>query len=444
VLDVSPNLRVFAFTAAVSIGTGVLFGVAAAVRAGRGNLAPALKISAGSNRLHSAVGPRKILAVTQVSLSLILLIGAGLFVRSFRNLNSQDAGFPRDHLLLVRIEPKGSDQRSTAGTLQRLDRIYTELIDRVKGIPGVRSATLANVSPTKPESGCCSLRDPQTGQITSLPMVMVYPDYFATLDIPLVAGRTFEAADFREKSPEVAVVNETFARMRFPGEDPIGKRANRATIIGVVKDSRYTTLRGPTQPTYYMPFLTASTGRGQMILQVRTSIDSDSIRARVREEVWNADPTVPQFETYSLAEEVDAVLVQDRLIATLSSLLGGLALVLASIGLYGLIAFGVVQRTGEMALRMALGAMRWDVVRMILLEALLLVLIGVAIGIPAAVGLARIASSQVAGLLFGLTASDPLTIAVATVLLVAVAAIAAYLPARRASRVDPMIALRNE
>jgi ABC-type antimicrobial peptide transport system permease subunit len=194
----------------------------------------------------------------------------------------------------------------------------------------------------------------------------------------------------------------------------------------------------------YRPFLSASTGRGQMILHVRTSIDPDLIRARVREEVWKADPNVPQFEVYTLAEEVDAVLVQERLIATISSLLSGLALLLASIGLYGLLAFGVVERTGEMGIRMALGAVRRDVVWMVLKEALILVLIGIAAGVPAALALARFATSQVSGLLFGLTATDPLTIAAATAVLMAIASIAAYLPARRASRVDPMVALRNE
>jgi ABC-type lipoprotein release transport system permease subunit len=239
-------------------------------------------------------------------------------------------------------------------------------------------------------------------------------------------------------------VNETFARTRFAGEDPIGKVVNRTPIIGVVKDSRYTSLREPTPPMIYRPFLSASTGRGQMILHVRTAIDSDLIRARVREEVWKADPNVPQFEVYTLAEEVDAVLVQERLIAAISSLLGGLAVLLAAIGLYGLLAFGVVERTGEMGIRLALGAVRRDVVWMVLKEALILVLIGIAAGVPAALALAWFATSQIAGLLFGLTATDPLTIAAATAVLMAIATIAAYVPARRASRVDPMVALRNE
>jgi ABC-type antimicrobial peptide transport system permease subunit len=181
-----------------------------------------------------------------------------------------------------------------------------------------------------------------------------------------------------------------------------------------------------------------------MILHVRTSIDSNSVRALVRAEVWKADSSVPQFEVHTLAEEVDAVLVQERLIATLSSSLGGLALLLAAIGLYGLLAFGVVQRTAEIGIRMALGALRADGVWMVLKEALVLVSIGVAIGVAAALGLSRIAASQIAGLLFGLTPGDPLVISVATALLMVVAVLAAFLPALRAARVDPIVALRNE
>jgi predicted permease len=442
VLDLNPNLRILAFTALVSIATGILFGLASAMRAARLDLTTGLKNFRSLSR--ERVGPRKILAVTQVSLSLVLLIGAGLFVRSLQNLNSHDSGFSRDRVLIARIEPRGSDQRGRDGVLQRLDRIYTELLERVAAIPGVRSASLGNVAPTKPDSGCCGVRDSVTGVVSLVPQVMVYPNYFETLGIPVIAGQAFSSGDYGRNAAPVAVINETLARNRFPGESPIGKTLGQARIIGVVKDSKYTSLRGPTEPTFYMPFLTARTGRGQMILHVRTSVDSDLIRARVREEVGKADPNVPQFDTHTLAEEVDAVLVQERLIATLSSFLGGLALLLASIGLYGLLAFGVVQRTGEMGIRIALGAMRGDVVWMILKEALTLVSIGIAIGVPAAWGLSRFASSRITGLLSGVTATDPLTIAAATALLMIVATIAAFLPARRASRVDPMVALRNE
>jgi predicted permease len=442
-LDLDPNVRVFAFTAAVSVATGILFGLASAMRAARLDLTPALKNFRSIGRMRSA-GPGRILMVTQVSLSLVLLIGAGLFARSLQNLNNQDSGFPRDRVLIARIEPKDSDQRNRPGVLERLDGIYTSLAERIGAIPGIHSASLANVSPTRPNSGCCGVRDPATGEVSLIPQVMVYPDYFETLGIPLVAGRGFSPGDYRRDAAPVALINETLAQKRFPGENAIGLNLGQARIIGIVKDSKYTSLKAPTEPTYYMPFMTARTGRGQMILHVRTSVDSDLVRARVQEEVWKIDRTVPQFDIHTLAEEVDAVLVHERLIATLSGFLAGLALLLASVGLYGLLAFAVVQRTGEMGIRMALGAARSDVMRMILGEAWILVLTGIAIGIPAALGLSRFASSRIADLLYGLTPGDPVTIAAATVLLLVTATIAATIPARRASCVDPMVALRNE
>ncbi len=442
VWNLNPNLRIFAFTAIVSVAAGMLFGLASAMRATRMDLAPAAKNLRGSSGERRTAGPRKVLAVTQVALSLVLVIGAGLFVRSLQNLNSHDSGFPRDHVLIARVEPKGSNQRGPI--LRQLDRIYSDLLDRITAIPGVRAASLGNVSPTQPDSGCCGSRDPATGQVSLIPQVMVYPNYFETLGISLVAGRSFNSTDFGRNSAPVAIINETYARTRFPGDNPIGKSRGPAQIIGVVKDSKYTSLKGPTGPTSYMPFLTANTGRGQMILHVRTSVDSDWIRARVREEVWKADPGVPQFDVHTLAEEVDAVLIQERLIATLSSFMGGLALLLASIGLYGLLSFAVVQRTGEMGIRLALGAMRSDVVWMILKEALILVSKGVLIGVPAAMGLARLASSRLSSLLFGLKATDSLIISAAAALLIVVAMAASYIPARRASRIEPMAALRNE
>ena len=249
----------------------------------------------------------------------------------------------------------------------------------------------------------------------------------------------------------MAVVNEAFVRDVLQGENPLGKPCLIPTrsrqpceIIGVVKDSRYLNLTGETPATAYEPFLQTPTGRGQMVLHVRIAGNSDGVLRSVREEVWNVDKGLPQFEVHTLADEMDTALIRERLIAMLSSFFGILALLLACVGLYGLLAFAVVQRTGEMGIRMALGAGRGDVLWMVLGEALLLVLTGVAIGVPAAIVAVRLASSQIAGLLYGLKPTDPFTVVAATVLLVSVAAAAGYLPARRASRVDPMVALRNE
>jgi predicted permease len=308
---------------------------------------------------------------------------------------------------------------------------------------------MARFTPTSPISFSAQLKS-TAGDNISIPSVMAYPNYFATMGMPIVAGRDFSPGDLEESGPFVMVVNQTFARQVFKGEDPVGKRiSTRLTgrsleIIGVVKDSRYANLRGETPPVMYQPFLQTQTGRGQMVLYVRAAGNSGLILPRVREEVQKIDGSLPLFEIRTLAEEMNAALIRERLIASLSGFFGILAMLLASVGLYGLLAFAVVQRTGEIGIRMALGARPGAVMWMVTREALLLVLIGVLVGIPAALAMAHLASNQISGLLFGLSPTDPLTIAAATALLVWVAIVAGYLPARRASRVDPIMALRNE
>jgi predicted permease len=448
-LNLIPDLRVLGFTAALSIATGILFGIAPAMRSTQIELAPALKslssLLAGG---RGGLRPGKILAVAQVALSLLLLIGAGLFVRSLQRLNSQDSGFARESVLIARVEPRGSDQRNIPGTPARLDRIYKNLLLGVESIPGVRSASLAQFTPTKTGGLPGRQIELPSGEQKTAFVPMVYPNYFITAGIPVLAGRDFNSGDLGENSPPVGVVNESFVRQFFPGESPIGKQFRTSgslrEIIGIVKDSTYSSPRGETPAIVYQPFLQTRTGRGQMALYVRIAVPSGLILPRLREALQNIDRDLPMFEVRTLAEEMDAALIQERLIATLSSFFGIVALLLASIGLYGLLAFAVVQRTSEMGIRMALGARRGDVVRMVMREALLLVVAGIAIGVPAALAGARVASSQVSGLLYGLEATDPLTIAEATLLLASVAMIAGYLPARRASRVDPMVALRNE
>lgn len=450
VLNLQLDLRILGFTAAVSILTGIVFGFIPGIRATHIDLAPVLKVQRGGSRI-GGFGWRsgKVLVVSQVALCLLLLIGAGLFTRSLQKLNSQDTGVDRDSVLVVRVEPKGSDQRGVTGTSQRLHRTYRDLIAGVESIPGVRSASMARFTPTSPISFSAQLKS-TAGDNISIPSVMAYPNYFATMGMPIVAGRDFSPGDLEESGPFVMVVNQTFARQVFKGEDPVGKRiSTRLTgrsleIIGVVKDSRYANLRGETPPVMYQPFLQTQTGRGQMVLYVRAAGNSGLILPRVREEVQKIDGSLPLFEIRTLAEEMNAALIRERLIASLSGFFGILAMLLASIGLYGLLAFSVVQRTGEIGIRMALGARPGAVMWMVTREALLLVLIGVLVGIPAALAMAHLASNQISGLLFGLSPTDPLTIAAATALLVWVAIVAGYLPARRASRVDPIMALRNE
>jgi len=456
VLNLTPNSRILLFTGSVSLLTAILFGLAPALRASRIHLTQSLRslrgsVAGGQRKL----APQKTLAAIQVSLSLLLLVGAGLFVRSLQKLSGEDYGVSRARVLIARVEPRGSDQRNVPGTSGRLDRTYRELIASVETIPEVRSVSMAQVTPTVPTGSASVQVSTASGEQVRIPALMVYPNYFQTVGMPLVAGRDFSAAELAANSPAVCIVNEAFVREVFPTENPIGKpcvvgrRHQAATsepfsIVGVVGDSRYMNPQGATQPVVYMTFLQTNSGRGQMVLYVRTAGDVGGLLPRIREEVARVDPSLPMLDVHTLEEEMDAALVQQRLIALLTSLFGTLALLLACVGIYGLLAFSVAQRTAEIGIRTALGAQRAAVMWLVMREALVLVGIGIAIGVPAALLVARLAASQISGLLFGLEATDPLTIAVATTLLVAVAALAAYLPARRASRIDPMTALRSE
>ncbi len=462
-LELNPDVRILSFTAAVTVLTGLLFGLAPAFRSTRIDLAPALKSLGNSLLTRSGLRPAKILAVFQVALSLLLVVGAGLFVRSLQNLNG-NATVQRDSVLIARVEPRGSDQRNIPGTSLRLDTIYRELLDRVQAIPGVRSAGMAQVTPSRPDPLSGAMVQYASGEKVRVGHLMAYPSYFATIGIPMIAGREFNSGDLGENSPAVCIVNESFVREVFPGQNPIGKPCviNRRPrvrdldgqrynpvpmpyqIVGVAKDSRYTNPTGTVPPIIYMPFLQMGTGRGQMVLYVRTSLRPELVLSQIRKEVIKVDPNLPQFDVHTLSEEMDAALIRERLIAMLSTLFGGLAVLLACVGLYGLLAFAVVQRTGEVGIRMALGAARGNVLWMILREALLLGVAGVAIGVPVALACGRLIASRSSGLLFGLKATDPATVTSAAALLIFVTALAAYLPARRASRVDPMVALRNE
>jgi len=404
-----------------------------------------------------------VLAITQVGLSVVLLSGAGLFVRSLQKLNGDDSHAFRETVLVARVEPRGSDQRNIPGTSERLDRTYQALMDRVRAIPGVRFVSASQVRPSSRATSARVEATTGSGERISMPGLAVYPDYFVTLGMTLVAGRDFNTSDLSPVSPLVCIVNEAFVRQVFSGESPLGKPcfearrprladtgANRDApiepynIIGVVKDSRYTNPTGETQPVVYLTFLQLSSGRGQAVLHVRFSGNRDTMIAKIRQEVASVDPTLPMFDVNTLEQEMDAALVQQRLIALLSGVFGSLALVLACVGLYGLLAYGVAQRERELGVRMALGARRGQVVRMVMREAAWLVGIGILIGAPAAWAVAHLATSQIEALLFGLKATDPVTIGAAALVLTAVAAVAAYLPARRAARVDPMVALRSE
>lgn len=459
-LDLSPDVRVLAFTAAVSALAGLLFGSVPALRASRLDMTLVGRQDLTAPRqVLSGAGPGRALVISQVALSLVLLIGAGLFVRSLQNLNRRDAGLDRAHVLIVRVEPRGSDQRNAPGALERLDRTYRELLDRVERIPGVQSASLARTAPLAPISFSNRITLASGGD-SSVQALMIYPRYIATMGMSVSRGRDFNDDDLRPDSPLVALVNEAFVREILKGQEPLGirhgltmTRGNSVqgvpqrqplTIVGVVKDSRYPNLRDATPPIMYQTFLQTRTGRGQMVLHVRVAGNPGEIARQVRDAVQETDRDVPMFELHSLADEVDAALVRERLIATLSGFFGLVALVLVSVGLYGVMAFTVSRRTAEIGVRVALGATRSHVLWMIGRQTMALVLLGIVVGLPAAWAVGRLASRQVSGMLFEVTPSDPATAIAATIVLVIAGACAGILPARRAVRIDPIVALRND
>ena len=466
VMDLGPDVRVLTFAVSVSVLTGIVFGLIPVVRATGINVTPTLKGVPGLTGGRRGLGPDRLLAVSQIALSLVLLIGAGLFVRSLAALNDRDGGFGRESVLIVRVEPQGSDRRSTIENSERLDRIYRELLSHVEAVPGVRSASLAQFTPTNLGSLTQRVTTPAGVEIV-LHSPMVYPGYLATMGIPFLAGRDVEARDLDMDSPAVAIVNETYARQVWPGASALGKpcqvqiasggtftwsgtaRTTRApsrycAIIGIVRDSAYTDFTGEIVATRYQPFLHTETARGQMALHVRVAGDPASMIPSIRNEVARVDPTVPMFDVRTLADEVDAVLIQQRLVAALTGVFGLLALLLACVGLYGLLAFAVVRRTAEIGVRVALGAGPRDVVWMVMREALVLVLAGGVVGVAVGLAAARVAGSQIAGLLFGVETIDPTTFVAAALALGVTALLAAYLPARRASRVNPVVALRAD
>jgi predicted permease len=457
-LDPRPDLRVLLFTGAVSVLCTLLFVFVPAFRLARVDLLAAIRNVNQAMRGFAGLRPGRLLVVAQVTLTLLLLVGTGLFVRTFMNLMSVDHDASRDRVLVVRVEPRGSNQRGGPGVPERLDSIYRALMVRVQSLPGVRAVSMGNVSPGKPESGAgvpivmggaISREDPRSIDRPGASTQTIYPGYFNTLGIRL-RGRDFTEADQREAAA-VCIVNEAFVRIAYPGEDPIGKTCMSVglprrsyTIVGVSDDSRFSNVKTPAQPVVYTTFMQANTGRGQMILYVRTDRDPRAIAARVREEVWKVDSSVPQYEVRTLAEEVNAVVVQERLLATVSASFSALALLLTTIGLHGLLSFLVVQRGREVAIRMALGAQRAGVVAMVIREATVLVGAGAVVAVPLSWMIGRLSSQWLSEVLGGLAPYDGLTIVVAVSVLGLVGAISASLPAKRASGIDPMVALRAE
>ncbi len=443
-IQLALDSRVMLFTLLVSTLTALVFGLAPALRATKVDLTSPMKTQGlqphgGRDRWNL----RKTLVVSQVAVSLLLLIGAGLFLRSFQNLLSEETGFQTEGVLLVTLDPQGGGY-----TEEQLPNLYRDLVDRIEAIPETRSASLSYFhlfAGTRWVDGAyVNGFEPQSDRDSQIEATLVTPGYFETVGIPVVRGRGFEPTD-REGAPKVAVVNETFARHYFGNESPVGKRFGQTEestqeyeIVGMVGDLTYHHFREETPRYVYFPVL--QTVDYLSSLEVLTAGDPAAIVPQVRRAIEQAEPNLPILEVKTLVDQVHRSLRQDQSISRLTGFFGLLALLLASIGLYGIMAYGVVQRTNEIGIRVALGAHRGKVLWLVLREGMILVALGVVLGIPIALGASQFLSS----LLFGLSAWDPVTIAGATLVLLLVAIFAGYLPARRATRLDPVRALRYE
>ena len=446
VFSADPDLRVALFAFGLSLLTGLGFGLVPALQATRRAVVTTLK-----NEASAVVGGggassrfRRGLVVAQVALSLLLLVGAGLFTRSLSNLRALDPGFRPEHLATFRVDPSLSGYEPA----KRL-ALFDRLREAFSAEPGVESVSLAAVALMDGSDSSSTIivegyREKEDENM-SPNFNWVGPGFFRTVGMELVRGREINEAD-RLGGAKVAVVSETFARYFFGGQDPLGRRFGRARdqvtdteIVGVVRDGKSASLRE--QPLRFVYMAAAQQpAPGEMTFYLRTASDPEALLGRVPALVRSVDPSLPVTNQRTMRAQIGRSLYVERLVATLSAGFGLLATFLAALGLYGVMAYAVSLRTREIGIRMALGAERADVMRMVFRDVALLVLAGVAVGLPGGYGLGRAVESQ----LFGLRARDPLTFVVATLALLLAATCAAYVPARRATRVDPLVALRSE
>src|SRR5215510_5223864 len=442
-LNVTLDARALMFTAAVSILACILFGLAPAWRATAVDLTPALKDNSRSAEGGSRLTAGKSLVVLQVALSLSLLITAGLFARSLGKLYTLDAGFKKENVLLVSTDPRMIGYQGN-----QVAALYQRLLERFKTIPGVRSASLGGLGLLGEGGGGKPIPIPHAQGRPAPPGEPIRPsvgtvglEYFETVGMTILRGRGFTARDFDRSSSQAVMVNEAFARYYFGEADPIGQRFgyNEAgdghEIVGVVKDAKHS-LREPAHPTWYG----ADFGQGATTFQLRTAADPTRIIAAVRKAAREIDSNLPLYNIKTLARQVDESLAQERLISALSGFFGLLSLLLAAIGLYGILAYAVSRRTREIGIRIALGARPGAVLGMVLRQGLILTLLGVGIGLATSFAATRLLESQ----LFDVTPTDPVTFVVAPILLLTVALLAGLVPARRATNVDPLIAIRQE
>jgi putative ABC transport system permease protein len=439
------NAEVLLFTLGLSVISGIVFGLAPALQTSRPNLNASLKAgsrqtSGSSHRLRSS------LVVFEVALSLVLLVGAGLLTRSFLALLKTNPGFNSDNVLTMSLvlpvlKYKEQPQRAT---------FYSDLVQRVKAYPGVESAAVVNYLPLGGSNSSDAYLvegepEPQPGQENDGRYRVASPDYFRTMGISVIRGRGFTEQDKADAQP-VVIVNETLARRHWPGQDPIGKRIrfygplDRAPwmqVVGVIADVKHD-LTIPVEPEYYLPH--AQDPWNAMVLVARTSVDSSSLAGALRQQVWSIDKDQPVFDVRTMQEVKAGSVALYSFSSVMLGIFAGIALVLAAIGIYGVMAFAVTQRTQEIGIRMALGARTADVLKLVVKHGMKLALLGIVIGLAGSWALTRF----IGKLLVGVQPTDLLTFSVVSLCLLVAAFIACYVPARRATKVDPLVALRYE
>jgi predicted permease len=450
-LEPQLDWRALAFTAGLSLLTGIVFGLVPAWRATKVDLTPSLKDSARSSIGASRSLLSRGLVVLQVALSLALLVGAGLFVRSLLNLQRVDPGFNTRNLLLFSIEPSLTGYRGA-----KLEQLYNRLSERLEAVPGAQVVTFSQArllaNNTSGRNVYLPGADGNVRKGGSVTLHLTRENFLEAMEIPLLAGRAFTRHD-DERAPRVVLVNQAFARRYFPDENPVGKRfgfrennVNEVEIAGLVKDSKYANQREDVPPTVYFTWRQVLGGMGRGTFEVRATGDPKAIIGAVRQAAREVDANLPLKDIRTQIEQADKTLAMERLFARLMTLFGLLAQQLASIGLFGVMAYAVSQRAREIGIRMALGADRYDVLRMILRQGMALALIGVALGLADAYALSKYLENRInlSRMLYDVQPSDPLTYGAVTASLILTALVACWIPAWRATKVDPVVALRAE